>query len=210
MAVAKRINGFLRRVPAWPIYLIGPLPGIWTFWLAVANRLGPDPLQVLEHSLGERGLQLIIATLLITPIRRITGVSLMKFRRALGLMAFIYVAAHLLTWLVLDRQLVWPDVWKEIVKRPYITIGMVGFAAMVPLAVTSNNLSIRKLGAALWNRIHKLAYVAAAAGAAHYLLLVKAWPLEPIVYAAVVAGLLAVRGWWAGTRRVARVRAKSG
>ncbi len=207
MGAAQRINGVLRKIPSWPIYILGPIPGLWVFWLAIQDRLGADPLQVLEHSLGERALQLLVLTLLVTPVRRLTGVSFLKFRRAVGLVAFIYVVAHLLTWLVLDRQLDLAEIWKEIVLRPYITIGMVGFLAMVPLAVTSNNLSIRKMGAAAWSKLHRLAYLAAFAGAAHYLLLVKSWPTEPIVYAAVVVALLAIRAWWAARRRIARRRA---
>lgn len=206
MNIAHRVNSGLRRIPAWPVYLLGPVPGIYVFWLAVNNQLGPDPLQVLEHELGERALQLLVLTLLITPLRRITKINLLKFRRAIGLVAFAYVVGHLATWLVLDRQLVWSDIVEEIVKRPYITIGMLGFVAMVPLAVTSNNLSVRKMGAAAWRRLHRLAYVAAAAGAAHYLLLVKAWPTEPIVYAVIVAALLGIRAWWAGQKRLARPR----
>ena len=203
---AQGINARLRRVPAWPIYIFGPIPGLVTFWLAVTNQLGPDPLPVLEHELGERGLQFLIVTLLVTPIRRFTGVSLLKFRRAIGVISFVYIFAHMLTWLILDRQLVWSEVWADIVKRPYILIGTVGFLAMIPLAATSNNLSVRRLGAKLWSRIHKLAYLAAAAGVVHYVLLVKGWPPEPLVYAFVVAILLMARAWWAarkGKRRPA-------
>ena len=197
---AQGINARLRRVPAWPIYILGPIPGLVTFWLAVTNQLGPDPLPVLEHELGERGLQFLIVTLLVTPIRRFTGVSLLKFRRAIGVISFVYIFAHMLTWLILDRQLVWSEVWADIVKRPYILIGTVGFLAMIPLAATSNNLSVRRLGAKLWSRIHKLAYLAAAAGDVHYVLLVKGWPPEPLVYAFVVAMLLMARAWWAARR----------
>ena len=197
---AQGINARLRRIPAWPIYVLGPIPGLVTFWLAVTNQLGPDPLPVLEHELGERGLQFIILTLLVTPIRRLTGVSLLKFRRALGVISFVYILAHMLTWLILDRQLVWAEVWADIVKRPYILFGTIGFLAMIPLAATSNNLSVRRLGAKLWNRIHKLAYLAAAAGVLHYVLLVKGWPPEPLVYALIVAILLMARAWWAARR----------
>ena len=196
MSIKQRINATVRKAPAWPIYVLFPLPGIWLFWQALNNNLGPNPIQVLEHSYGERGLQLIILALLITPILRFTGLNLMKFRRAIGVMAFVYVAAHMLTWIVLDLGLDFSAVWTEIVKRPYITVGMAGFAALLPLAITSNNLSVRRLGPMLWRRIHKLTYVAAFAGAAHYLLLVKAWPTEPIVYGLVVVALLAIRGWW--------------
>lgn len=201
---AQGINARLRRIPAWPIYVLGPIPGLITFWLAVTNQLGPDPLPVLEHELGERGLQFIILTLLITPIRRLTGVSLLKFRRAIGVISFVYIVAHMLTWLILDRQLVWAEVWADIVKRPYILIGTIGLLAMIPLAATSNNLSVRRLGAKLWNRIHRLVYLVAVAGVLHYLLLVKGWPPEPFVYALIVAVLLLARVWWARKRRSRR------
>ncbi len=202
--VAHAINTRLRRIPAWPIYVLGPIPGLVTFYLAVTNQLGPDPLQVLEHSLGERGLQFIILTLLITPIRRLTGMSLLKFRRAIGVISFVYIFAHMLTWLILDRQLVWFEIWADIVKRPYILFGTAGFLAMIPLAITSNNLSVRRLGAVLWNRIHKLVYLVAVAGVLHYLLLVKGWPPEPFVYAFIVAILLLARAWWAARRNAGR------
>lgn len=196
MSIKHRINATIRRVPAWPIYLLFPLPGIGLFWEALNDRLGADPIQVLEHKYGEYGLQLLILVLLITPIQRLVGISLVKFRRAIGVVAFIYVLAHMLTWLVLDQQLDLGAIWTEVVKRPYITVGMVGFLSLLPLAVTSNNLSVRRLGPILWRRLHKLTYIAAIAGAAHYLLLVKAWPIEPIIYAAIVATLLLIRYWW--------------
>ncbi len=196
MTAVQRVNGIIRRVPGWPIYLLFPLPGIWLFWRALNNQLGANPIEVLEHEYGELGLQLIIVTLLITPLRRWTHINLLSFRRAIGVMAFVYVLAHVSTWLLLDHQLDLQAIWTEIVKRPYITIGMVGFLALLPLALTSNNLSVRKLGPLRWRKLHRLAYLAAFAGAAHYLLLVKAWPIEPIIYAAVVAALLGVRLYW--------------
>ncbi|MCY4006572.1 MAG: protein-methionine-sulfoxide reductase heme-binding subunit MsrQ [Rhodobacteraceae bacterium] len=196
MTAVQRVNGIIRRVPGWPIYLLFPLPGIWLFWRALNNQLGANPIEVLEHEYGELGLQLIIVTLLITPLRRWTHINLLSFRRAIGVMAFVYVLAHVLTWLLLDHQLDLQAIWTEIVKRPYITIGMVGFLALLPLALTSNNLSVRKLGPLRWRKLHRLAYLAAFAGAAHYLLLVKAWPIEPIIYAAVVAALLGMRLYW--------------
>ena len=204
MSVAQRINGVLRNVPAWPIYLIGPLPGIWVFWLAVGNQLGADPLAALEHQLGEDGLRFIILALLITPLRRFLGINLLKFRRAIGLMAFAYVFAHMAVWVVIDRGLVWEDIIAEIAKRRYILFGMLGFVLMIPLAITSNNLSVRRLGALTWRRIHKLTYVVAVAGVAHYLLLVKSWPLEPIIYAVIVAILLLLRIQWRRPRQQVR------
>ena len=206
MPLSQRVNGWLRKVPAWPLYVLLPIPGIWVFYLALTNQLGPDPLITLERELGETGLQLIILTLVITPVRRLTKVSLLKFRRALGVMAFFYIFAHMLSWAVIDLRLDIGAIFTEIVKRPFITIGMIGFLTMIPLAVTSNNFSVRRLGAAVWSRIHKLAYLAAALGALHYLLVVKAWPPEPIVYASVVAVLLGIRAWWAANKPAKRKR----
>jgi methionine sulfoxide reductase heme-binding subunit len=101
-----------------------------------------------------------------------------------------------MVWLSLDIQFRWDEIGADILKRPYITIGMAGFALLVPLALTSNNLSVRRLGAASWQRLHMLTYPAALAGAVHYMLLVKAWPLQPILYLGGVAALLAVRVAW--------------
>ncbi len=154
--------------------------------------MGPEPIKALEHAYGETGLKLLVLTLAVTPLRKYTGVSLLKFRRALGLSAFFYILAHLAVWLVLDVQLI-GQIWADIIKRPYITVGMAGFAALLPLAVTSNNASIRKLGAAGWRKLHKLTYLAALLGGAHYIMLVKGIQLEPLVYMAVIVGLLATR-----------------
>jgi len=99
----------------------------------------------------------------------------------------------LMIWLALDIQFYWGEIWADIVKRPYITIGMTGFLAMVPLALTSNNASIKRIGAAGWRKLHKLTYLAAMAGALHYVWLVKGWQIEPLIYLAVVIGLLCLR-----------------
>lgn len=194
--ITQKINVAIRRIPAWPIYILFPLPGLWLFWEALNDRLGANPIQALEHRYGELGLQLLILVLLITPIQRLSKISFLKFRRAIGVMAFVYVLAHMLTWVVLDQEIDIGAIWTEIVKRPYITIGMLGFLVLLPLAVTSNNLSVRRLGPKLWRRLHQLTYVAAIAGAAHYLLLVKGWPIKPIIYAFVVVVLLLIRYWW--------------
>lgn len=195
-ALRQAANGTLRRVPVWLVYALGAMPALWLLWLIVSNGLGFDPVKELEHRLGKLGLQFIVAGLAITPLRKLTGISLLRFRRAVGLLAFGYVALHLSVWLLLDIQLRWAEIGKDIVKRPYITVGMLGFAALVPLALTSNDLALRKMGARAWQRLHRLVYFAALAGAVHYVLLVKAWPPEPLVYLGVVAGLLALRLRW--------------
>ncbi len=191
--MVQAINSRLRQVPVWTIYLLGVIPAVWLFWLGLTNNLGPEPVKALEHRLGKIGLQFMVAVLLVTPLRRYGGVNLLRFRRALGLLTFFYILLHLMVWLFLDIQLNWAEIWKDIVKRPYITLGMAGFLAMLPLALTSNTLALRRLGAAAWQRLHRLTYVAALAGGLHYLLLVKAWPVEPILYLAAIVGLLALR-----------------
>lgn len=191
--IAERINRALRPVPGWAVYGLGLLPLAWIVWLAVSGGLGVDPVKQIEHRLGDIGLQLLLASLVVTPLRRFAGINLLKFRRAIGLVAFFYVTLHFATWLFLDIQLRWSEIWADILKRPYITVGMIGFAALVPLALTSNDLSIRRLGAAAWRRLHRLAYPAVLAGALHYVLLVKAWPIEPLLYLAAAVALLALR-----------------
>jgi len=198
-----RLNAIARRVPVNAVYAAGIVPFLWIVWLTVTDGLGPDPVKAIELRLGELGLQFLVAGLAITPLRR-AGFNLIRFRRAIGLLAFFYVGMHLAAWVVLDMGLRWSEMAADLVKRWYIIIGMAGFAAMVPLAITSNNASIRRLGAAAWTRLHRLTYVAALAGAAHYVMLVKAWPVEPLLYLAAVLLLLAVRLWPARARSPAR------
>jgi methionine sulfoxide reductase heme-binding subunit len=197
-----RINRALRRVPTWVVYIGGVLPFAWIVWLTVTNGLGVDPVKAIEWRLGTLGLQFIVAGLCITPLRW-AGLNLIRYRRAIGLVAFFYITMHLLTWITLDMGLRWSEMAADLVKRWYIIIGMIGFAAMVPLAITSNNRSIRRLGPAAWARLHRLTYLAAVAGAVHYVILVKAWPPKPLLYLAAVAILLIARVWRNRQRLVA-------
>ena len=189
--LADPVNRALRRVPAWPLYILGALPPAWLYWAALNDRLGVDPVREMEHQLGLWGLWLIIATLAVTPLRQITGISLLKYRRALGLLTFFYILCHLAVWAYYDVQ-TWGRVWADIVKRPYITIGMAGLALMLPLALTSNNASIRKLGKR-WRKLHKLAYAVAILGGLHFIILVKGFQIEPLLYMAAILALLALR-----------------
>ena len=194
MDLTSKLNGVLRGIPAWTIYIVGAAYAVWQFWLAL-NQIGPylvEPINVLERAYGEVGLKLMVLGLLVTPLRKWTGVNLIKFRRAIGVMAFFFILAHFLVFAVLDVQSV-SRVWTEIVKRPYVTVGMASFLMLIPLAVTSNNLSVRKLGAATWRKLHKLTYPAAILGAVHYLWLVKGFQIEPIIYLVIILGLIATR-----------------
>ncbi len=192
MDVAGTLNGALRRVPAWPLYMAGMVPVVWVFWAGATGRLGVEPIEAIEHRLGLWGLWLLIGGLCVTPLRRFTGVSLLKFRRAIGLLAFFYIFVHMLVWLVLDVQLL-GQVWADILKRPYITVGMAGFVLMVPLALTSNNRAVRALGPQRWQRLHRLTYGVALLGATHFVMLAKGFQLEPLIYLAAILGLLGLR-----------------
>jgi len=185
------LNAVLRRVPAWPVYLVGLAPMVWLFALAVTGRLGVEPVEALEHRYGLLGLQFFIAAMCVSPLRRFLGLNMLRHRRALGLVGFYYVCAHLSVWLVLDVQSL-GAAWQDVVKRPYITVGMAGFVLLTPLAVTSNDWCCRRLGP-LWRQLHRLTYPAVLLGAAHYVMLAKGWQWEPVIYLAIVAALVALR-----------------
>jgi sulfoxide reductase heme-binding subunit YedZ len=186
-----RLNTIARRVPTWVVYIVGLLPIPWLLFQAQTGGLGAEPIKALEKELGLLALQLLVAGLAITPARRYLRLNLIKFRRALGLLAFIYVSLHLLVWLVLDVWIL-SQIWADILKRPYITIGMAGFACLVPLAATSNNFSIRKLGAT-WRKLHRLTYLAAILAGVHFIWLVKGFQIEPLLYMAAILALLVLR-----------------
>jgi sulfoxide reductase heme-binding subunit YedZ len=195
--------------PPWSIYLIGCMPATYLIYAAVTNQLGADPVEVLENEFGEWALWLLIAGLVITPLRRVVGINLIKYRRALGVLAFIYVTLHFSVYLFLDRQLDWSAIFTDIWKRPYITVGVASFLLLLPLAITSNNWSIRRIGAEAWRRLHMVVYLAAPLAALHYLLLVKSWPLEPFVYLGIILVLVAFRFVFRSTRKRERRRSAS-
>ena len=185
------LNNTVRKVPIWSIYLMLMLPSFYYFYIAVTGTLSIEPIKALEHKLGEFGLKLIILVLAITPLRRHLGFNLFRFRRAVGLMTYYYISLHFLVWLLLDVQ-VMSLIVKDIVKRPYITIGMLAFLAMTPLALSSNNYAVRKLGR-VWQKLHKLVYGIAVLGAVHFIMLVKGFQLEPFIYLTIILSLLALR-----------------
>ncbi|MBV6635546.1 MAG: ferric reductase-like transmembrane domain-containing protein, partial [Mameliella sp.] len=125
-ALTDGINRGARWLPTWTLYLLLAVPAPWYLYQGLTGGLGVEPIKALEHALGEFALQLAIAGLAVTPLRRWAGVNLLKFRRAIGIMTFTYVFLHLLVWLVLDVQIL-GQIWADILKRPYITVGMAGF-----------------------------------------------------------------------------------
>ena len=175
----------------WALYVLGLAPAAYSFYLGATGQLIGNPVKIFEHLLGEWALRFLILTLLISPIRDIFGINWVRYRRALGLLAFWYVAMHFLAYMVLDKRLAFDVIIEDIFKRWFITIGMAALVMLIPLALTSNRWSIRKLGAN-WNRLHRLIYPIAAAGALHYCLSVKVIGPEQLVYAGLVALII---GW---------------
>ena len=202
--LAARVSGFARRVPNWVLYIMCLLPIPVGFWQGLSGQLGPEPIRALEHLYGWYALAFMVAVLLVTPLRRLLGVNLIAWRRTLGLVAFIYVAAHLLVWLVLDLQDI-ARIWADILKRPYITVGMAAFLLMLPLALTSTNWAIRRMGPVRWKRLHYLTYGVAVLGAVHFVMLRKGVQIEPLLWLLAVLGLLALRLPW-GARATALPR----
>ena len=189
--IVEDINGRARKLPTWVVYMACLLPVPYLLYLGSTGGLGREPINALEHELGALALKLLIAGLCISPLRRFAGLNLIKFRRALGLLSFAYVVLHLLVWAVLDVQAL-DRIWADIVKRPYIAIGMLAFVLMIPLAITSNNKSVRTLGV-LWRKLHFLTYPVAFLAALHFVWLSKGFQFEPIAYMASVLVLLLLR-----------------
>lgn len=189
------------RAPSWLLYPLGFAPGIFLFYRALNNQLGPDPVRVLENGLGEWALQFLIGGLVITPLMRFGRINLIKYRRAIGLVGYGYVVAHLLTYLLLDRQLNFDEIITDVIKRPYIAIGVGAFLLLTALAVTSNNMSIRRLGAAGWKKLHLIVYPAVILGAVHYVMITKIWEFEAIAYLAVAVALISLRRFYHLARR---------
>jgi len=202
-AITDILNRGARRVPTWALYIAGAIPLIWIVGQLFTGGLGVDPVKAMEQQVGRTGLKFLVVGLAITPLRSFAGINLIRFRRALGLLGFFYILAHLLIWLLLDIQLLWGQIGADIVKRPYITIGMAAFTMLLPLAITSNNFSLRRMGAAAWRQLHKLTYFAVVAGGVHYVMVVKGWQLQPFVYLAIILALLALRLKWPRRRILA-------
>lgn len=181
-----------RSASIWAVYALGLAPGLWTFYLGVTNQLGADPVRTFEHALGLWALRFLCLGLTITPLRDLANINLIAYRRAIGLLAFYYVLAHFTVYLTLDRGMILSSIAGDILKRPYIMLGMAGLLMLIPLALTSNRWSIRKLGAR-WNTLHKLVYLVLIAAVLHYALSLKSITAEPVFYITVAIVLLAYR-----------------
>jgi methionine sulfoxide reductase heme-binding subunit len=164
--------------------------------LADPDMLGANPAEFIEHGTGDWALQFLLITLAISPLRRLTGWNaLIRYRRMLGLFAFFYGVVHLSCYVTFDKVFDLGEIGRDILKRPYITVGFTALVLMTPLAVTSTKGWIRRLGGPAWNRLHQLIYPVAILGVLHYWWLVKRDITWPLAWAAILAGLLAYRVW---------------
>ena len=193
MNVWHTISRSILTTPVWLVYLIGFIPAVVLFYRALFNILGADPLKTLEHELGEYALIFLIILLSFRPIKKLMNLNLIKFRRSIGLLAFWYAALHFLTYIILDQQLIWDLLIGDLIKRPCISVGVFAFLTLVPLALTSNAWSMRRFGKANWKNLHLLVYLSAILAALHYVLLVKSWPLKPLLYLLVITLLITFR-----------------
>ena len=182
------------------VFVIALIPASGLLYALFTNNLGVNPAETLQLATGIWTFRFLIATLAITPIRRLTGWNgIVRFRRMLGLFAFFYATLHVCTWIVLDHYFAWNEALADVAKRPFITAGMVAFTLMIPLAITSTKGWIRRLGRR-WQLLHRLIYFSAIAAAVHFIWKVKVAYGEPVYYAAIVGALLAFRVYWAVRR----------
>ncbi|MDP6580725.1 MAG: protein-methionine-sulfoxide reductase heme-binding subunit MsrQ [Vicinamibacterales bacterium] len=192
----------MRRLKPW-VFAACLIPLGLLLWRGFTGGLTANPIEYITHRTGDWTLRFLLIALAITPLRRMTGWSgLAQFRRMLGLFAFFYATLHFSTYLVLDFFFAFDLILDDIVERRYVTAGFTGFVLLIPLALTSSQRMIRRLGGERWRRLHRLVYAAATAGVVHYLWLVKLDIRPPMVYAAILAVLLGVRLWF----RFARAR----
>ena len=186
---------WMTRVIKPVLFMLCLIPAGMLAWDAFTHNLGPNPVETLNHRTGLWTLRLLLITLCVTPFRRITGWNIViRVRRMLGLYTFFYACLHFSTWLVFDHFFDVHEMTKDIMKRPYITVGFSAFVMLIPLAVTSTNKWVKRLGSR-WAKLHQLVYVIATFGVLHYLWLVKADVRDPVIYGLILAVLLGYRAW---------------
>ena len=178
------INTLFRSLPVPLIYFTLLIPIPLYFFLGIINKLGPDPLRYLEHKYGELGLIFLLITLSISPLLRYAKINLMKFRRCIGLVAFYYIVSHISVYFFLDIGLSLDILISDLKKRYYIIAGFFAFVLLIPLALTSNNISVQKLNIMTWKKIHSLIYIAIMLSIFHFILMSKTWTTELYFYTA--------------------------
>ena len=172
-------------------------------WFVYSDQLGANPIELITRSLGTWALVFLLITLTITPLRKLTGWTwLIKLRRMAGLFAFFYASLHFITYIWLDQFFDLSAMYKDVIKRPFITFGFAAFILLIPLALTSTNAVMKKMGGKNWQFLHRLVYAIALLGVLHYWWLVKKDLTQPIIYSAVLAVLLGYRLWvWQSKKR---------
>jgi len=192
------------------LFVIALVPLAVLIQKGLNNDLGANPVETINRYTGDWVLRFLLVTLAVTPLRRLFGWNvLLRYRRMLGLFAFFYVCLHFLSYAWLDRYFAVADIIKDVAKRPYITVGFACFLMLIPLAATSTNAMIRRLGARRWQRLHRLVYLVGVGGIVHFLWLVKSDLREPLIYGAILAILLGFR-LWGRARRVPVVAVAAG
>lgn len=187
------VNQALRRITPNMVYSAGVFLALVLLAMGLTGLSGPDPVSSLERDLGEWALRVLILSLAITPLARLAGVRMFHLRRSIALVGFGLASLHLLTWAGLDLGLRWSQILNDLTRRPYIIIGMVAILAMLPLAITSNDSLLRRMGGAAWRKLHRLAYPAVLLAAVHGVMIPKLWEVKPLFYLSLVIVLLAVR-----------------
>jgi sulfoxide reductase heme-binding subunit YedZ len=200
------------RLPRWlpsplktAVFVLCLAPLAWLVWLGLHDGLGANPIQALERRLGVWALRFLLIALAVTPMRQFTGWRFpARLRRMLGLFAFFYVTLHLMSYVGLDEFFDWHAIGQDILKRTFITVGMAAFVMLIPLAVTSTDGMIRRLGGRRWRLLHRVVYVVTPLAILHYWMMIKAGHREPFLYGLIAALLLAWRGIKAMEARRAR------
>ncbi len=176
------------------LFLLCAAPAAWIGWRAYQGDLTPDPVNYLTHFTGDWTIRFLLITLCVTPLRNLLSQpKLVQYRRMLGLSAFFYGCLHLSMWVVLDKYFDWHEMWADVLKRRFITVGMLGLLLMLPLAITSTAGWVRRLGFKRWQQLHRLIYFSALAGVIHYYWLVKSDIREPVMYGAILLILMLYR-----------------
>ena len=185
-----KFKAISRHLPVSLLYfiLLTPIP-LYFYW-GVVNQLGPDPLRFLEHKYGELGLVFLLITLAISPLLRYAKINLVKFRRCFGLVAFYYIVSHILVYFFLDIGLSIDLLLSDLQKRYYIIAGFFAFITLIPLALTSNNIAVRKLNVRTWRKIHSFIYIAIILSIFHFILMSKTWTTELYFYTAITSIIL--------------------
>lgn len=180
-----------------PLFLACLVPLAYYAWGAQTDTLGAEPIEALRRGLGIWALNFLLLTLTVTPLRKYSGWAwLGRLRRMLGLFVFFYVAVHLITYLWLDHSFDGPAIARDIVKRPFIVVGMMAFLLLLPLALTSNAFALRKLGGHRWQELHRSVYLIALLAVLHHAWMTEAGASVPLLYALILATLLGLRVWW--------------